>query len=79
MPDSRPTASVLPALRGGLIAALLALAAPVHAQAPASDARWVSDSLSTYVRSGPTDGHRIVGTLKSGQQLTLLWEGSGVL
>ena len=72
MPESRPTASVLPALRGGLIAALVALAAPVHAEEPASDARWVSDSLSTYVRSGPTDGHRIVGTLKSGQQLTLL-------
>ncbi len=62
MPESRPTASVLPALRGGLIAALVALAAPVHAEEPASDARWVSDSLSTYVRSGPTDGHRIVGT-----------------
>ncbi|MFP3373587.1 TIGR04211 family SH3 domain-containing protein, partial [Pseudomonas sp. SIMBA_068] len=30
------------------------------------------DSLSTYVRSGPTDGHRIVGTLKSGQKLTLV-------
>ncbi|HDS1801042.1 TPA: SH3 domain-containing protein [Pseudomonas putida] len=72
MPESRPTASVLPALRGGLIAALVALAAPVHAEEPDSDARWVSDSLSTYVRSGPTDGHRIVGTLKSGQQLTLL-------
>lgn len=72
MPDSRPTFSALPALRGGLIAALVALAAPVHAEAPASDARWVSDSLSTYVRSGPTDGHRIVGTLKSGQKLTLV-------
>ncbi|UDU83497.1 TIGR04211 family SH3 domain-containing protein [Pseudomonas sp. HN2-3] len=72
MPDSRPTFSALPALRGGLIATLVALAAPVHAETPASDARWVSDSLSTYVRSGPTDGHRIVGTLKSGQKLTLV-------
>ena len=72
MPDSRPTASALTALRGGLIATLVALAAPVHAEEPASDARWVSDSLSTYVRSGPTDGHRIVGTLKSGQKLTLI-------
>lgn len=34
--------------------------------------RWVSDHLSTYVRSGPTDGHRIVGTLKSGQAVQLL-------
>ncbi|MEX0294633.1 TIGR04211 family SH3 domain-containing protein [Pseudomonas putida] len=72
MPESRPASLALPALRGTLIAALVALAGPVHAQEPASDARWVSDSLSTYVRSGPTDGHRIVGTLKSGQKLTLI-------
>lgn len=69
MPESRPT---LPALRGSLIAALIALAAPVHAEQPSSDARWVSDSLSTYVRSGPTNGHRIVGTLKAGQKVTLI-------
>ncbi|MCI0913860.1 TIGR04211 family SH3 domain-containing protein [Pseudomonas putida] len=72
MPESRPASLALPALRGSLIAALVALGAPAHAQEPASDARWVSDSLSTYVRSGPTDGHRIVGTLKSGQKLTLI-------
>lgn len=34
--------------------------------------RWVSDNLSSYVRSGPTDGYRIVGTLSSGQQVQLL-------
>lgn len=72
MPDKQPATSALPALRGGLIAALIALAAPVHAEEPASDARWVSDSLSTYVRSGPTDGHRIVGSLKSGQKVSLV-------
>jgi SH3 domain protein len=72
MPESRPASLALPALRGSLLAALLALAVPAHAEEPASDARWVSDSLSTYVRSGPTDGHRIVGTLKSGQKLTLV-------
>ncbi|MCG8293766.1 MULTISPECIES: TIGR04211 family SH3 domain-containing protein [Pseudomonas] len=71
MPENQPASSALPALRGGLIAALIALAAPAHAEEPTSDARWVSDSLSTYVRSGPTDGHRIVGTLKSGQKVTL--------
>jgi len=71
MPDSR-SFTALAALRGGLIGAVLALAAPVHAEEAASDARWVSDSLSTYVRSGPTDGHRIVGTLKSGQKVTLI-------
>ncbi|MGE7096461.1 TIGR04211 family SH3 domain-containing protein [Pseudomonas sp. UBA2522] len=72
MPDSRLTAFAIPALRGGLLASALALVTPAHAETPASDARWVSDSLSTYVRSGPTDGHRIVGTLKSGQPLTLI-------
>nr|WP_256658662.1 TIGR04211 family SH3 domain-containing protein [Pseudomonas sp. LP_7_YM] len=40
-------------------------------QAEAKD-RWVSDTLSTYVRSGPTDGYRIVGTLKSGQKVDLV-------
>ncbi|MCE5365232.1 TIGR04211 family SH3 domain-containing protein [Pseudomonas anguilliseptica] len=43
-----------------------------HAEEPASNTRWVSDSLNTYVRSGPTDGYRIVGTLVSGQKVTLL-------
>ncbi|MNN21844.1 SH3 domain-containing protein [compost metagenome] len=32
----------------------------------------MSDSLNTYVRSGPTDGYRIVGTLTSGQKVELL-------
>lgn len=41
---------------------------------PASAApnRWVSDNISTYVRSGPTDGYRIVGTLQAGQPVTLI-------
>ncbi|QBF27258.1 SH3 domain-containing protein [Pseudomonas tructae] len=60
-------------LAGGLIGALLVLATPLHAEEVATGSeRWVSDSLSTYVRSGPTDGHRIVGNLKSGQKVTLL-------
>ena len=72
MPDTRPAILAFPALRGSLIGALLLLAGPLHAEEAASDARWVSDSLSTYVRSGPTDGHRIVGSLKSGQKVTLI-------
>ena len=43
------------AFRAGLIGTLLALAVPAQAQ-EASSARWVSDTLTTYVRSGPTDG-----------------------
>lgn len=40
--------------------------------ASAEEVRWVSDNLATYVRSGPTDGYRIVGTLSSGQKVELL-------
>ncbi|MPS42182.1 MAG: SH3 domain-containing protein [Pseudomonas sp.] len=42
------------------------------AEEAASNQRWVSDSLNTYVRSGPTDGYRIVGTLVSGEKVELL-------
>lgn len=54
-----------------MIGLLLTLMAPAHGQ-QASNERWVSDSLATYVRSGPTDGYRIVGTLRSGQKVELL-------
>ena len=52
--------------------ALTALAMPVTAQEESSTERWVSDTLNTYVRSGPTDGYRIVGTLTSGERVELL-------
>ncbi|RMS22289.1 SH3 type 3 domain-containing protein, partial [Pseudomonas coronafaciens pv. garcae] len=58
-------------LGAGLFGAVLTLIVPGNAQA-AGNERWVSDSLTTYVRSGPTDDHRIVGTLKSGQKVELL-------
>jgi SH3 domain protein len=57
--------------RRALGASLLAVFCSVAVQA-AENERWVSDSLNTYVRSGPTDGYRIVGTLKSGQRVELL-------
>ena len=59
-------------LLGACLFGSLLCAAPLHAEEAASDQRWVSDSLNTYVRSGPTDGYRIVGTLVSGQKVTLL-------
>ncbi|SDT91861.1 TIGR04211 family SH3 domain-containing protein [Halopseudomonas salegens] len=59
-------ASVLPFTLSAL------MLAPAQADEPANNARWVSDSLNTYVRSGPTDGHRIVGALRSGDQVTLI-------
>ncbi|WP_251978427.1 TIGR04211 family SH3 domain-containing protein [Salinicola avicenniae] len=40
--------------------------------AAAQEGHWVSDELPTYVRSGPTDGYRIVGTLTSGDPITVL-------
>jgi SH3 domain protein len=55
-----------------LFAGLLAAGTPAYAEEVASNQRWVSDSLNTYVRSGPTDGYRIVGTLVSGQKVELL-------
>jgi SH3 domain protein len=60
------------ALGACLLGGLLTAGAPVQAEEAAGNARWVSDSLTTYVRSGPTDGYRIVGTLSSGQKVELL-------
>ncbi|MBJ9973959.1 SH3 domain-containing protein [Pseudomonas sp. S75] len=68
MPEFRRATLALPVL----FASLLAASPIADAEEAGSEARWVSDSLSTYVRSGPTDGHRIVGTLKSGQKVTLV-------
>ncbi len=62
--------SHLPHLGLCLAASLASLAGTAVAQE--GTARWVSDSLTTYVRSGPTDGYRIVGTLKSGQKVELI-------
>ena len=58
-------------LSAGLLGVFLTVGVAAEVQAEAKD-RWVSDSLTTYVRSGPTDGYRIVGTLKSGQKVELL-------
>lgn len=55
-----------------LLGGLLVAGASAQAEEAAGSARWVSDSLNTYVRSGPTDGYRIVGTLTSGQKVELL-------
>ncbi|WP_083251846.1 MULTISPECIES: TIGR04211 family SH3 domain-containing protein [Pseudomonas] len=54
-----------------LVVTVLTFGASVMAEA--AD-RWVSDNLATYVRSGPTDGYRIVGTLQAGQKVELLSE-----
>jgi SH3 domain protein len=58
-------------LNAGLLSSLLTVCVSAQAE-PVGKDRWVSDTLSTYVRSGPTDGYRIVGTLKSGQKVELV-------
>ena len=55
-----------------LLGGLLGGAQPSLAEETSGNQRWVSDSLNTYVRSGPTDGYRIVGTLVSGEKVELL-------
>ncbi|MGM0535799.1 MAG: TIGR04211 family SH3 domain-containing protein [Pseudomonadota bacterium] len=56
--------------------ALAALSPILHAQEADDGSAWVSDELTTYVRSGPTDGYRIVGTLTAGEPVTVI-ETSG--
>ncbi|BCB61697.1 MULTISPECIES: TIGR04211 family SH3 domain-containing protein [Halomonadaceae] len=66
-------------IRSNCYAAAVGVLLTVSSQAALaqSDSQaWVSDELSTYVRSGPTDGYRIVGTLNAGEQVEVL-ETSG--
>ncbi|PAU75381.1 TIGR04211 family SH3 domain-containing protein [Halomonas salipaludis] len=53
-----------------------AMALGAQAQEADDNQAWVSDGLTTFVRSGPTDGYRIVGTLTAGEPVTVL-ETSG--
>ena len=69
---SRHISSSFTSLPSLTLAACLLASLTAQAEETASTARWVSDSLNTQVRSGPTDGYRIVGTLISGQKVTLL-------
>lgn len=52
----------------GLTLLTVSVATAVHAE----EKRYISDELSTYVRSGPSDGYRLVGTLNAGEEVTLL-------
>lgn len=44
----------------------------VSTTALAEETRYVSDELSTWVRSGPGDNYRLLGTLSAGEQVALL-------
>lgn len=50
----------------------LLFAATVSITAHAEEVRYVSDDLSTYVHSGPGNRYRIVGSLNSGEKVTVL-------
>jgi|SRR5690606_23023876 len=71
MPVFRLFSAVSSTFRHSAFAACL-LGALWSGGASAGELRWVSDNLQTYVRSGPTDGYRIVGSLRSGQKVELL-------
>ena len=49
---------------------LLAFSAVANVQA--EETRYISDELSTWVRSGPGDNYRLTGTLNAGEEVTLL-------
>ena len=54
-------------LAGITLLALSALA-PAHAD----EKRYISDELSTWVRSGPGDQYRLLGKLNAGEEVQLL-------
>lgn len=50
--------------------ALLSLSISVTTNA--AEVRYVSDELNTWVRSGPGNSYRLVGTVNAGEEVTLL-------
>lgn len=52
----------------GLTFLAFSAAIAVHAE----EKRYVSDELNTWVRSGPGDNYRLVGTVNAGEEVTLL-------
>ncbi|ADU70687.1 TIGR04211 family SH3 domain-containing protein [Pantoea sp. At-9b] len=53
-------------------AALSLLAFSAITPAHAAEKRYISDELSTWVRSGPGDQYRLVGKLNAGEEVQLL-------
>lgn len=54
------------------IAGLTLLALSTLAPAHADEKRYISDELSTWVRSGPGDQYRLLGKLNAGEEVQLL-------
>jgi len=51
---------------------LTLIALSVTTVAHAEEKRYVSDELNTWVRSGPGDNYRLLGTLNAGEEVVLL-------
>ncbi|MBW5811788.1 TIGR04211 family SH3 domain-containing protein [Yersinia kristensenii] len=51
---------------------LAVLSLSISLSAYAEEKRYISDELDTYVHSGPGNQYRIVGTLKGGDEVTLI-------
>ncbi|MDP9565543.1 UNVERIFIED_ORG: SH3 domain protein [Kosakonia oryzae] len=56
----------------GLILVALSVSVGIHAE----EKRYVSDELNTWVRSGPGDNYRLVGTVNAGEEVTLLQQNN---
>ncbi|ADO46979.1 TIGR04211 family SH3 domain-containing protein [[Enterobacter] lignolyticus] len=56
---------------------LTLLALSVSGLAHAEEKRYVSDELNTWVRSGPGDNYRLVGTVNAGEEVSLLQTNDG--
>ncbi|KNC12118.1 hypothetical protein AC791_01920 [Klebsiella sp. RIT-PI-d] len=59
----------MPKLR---LIALTLLTLSVSTVSHGEEKRYVSDELNTWVRSGPGDNYRLVGTVNAGEEVTLL-------
>ncbi|MBJ3814229.1 SH3 domain-containing protein [Shimwellia pseudoproteus] len=51
---------------------LTLLTLSVSVTAHSEEKRYVTDELNTWVRSGPGDNYRLVGTVNAGEEVTLL-------
>ncbi|AXW85851.1 hypothetical protein AU509_11820 [Lonsdalea britannica] len=58
-----------------IIAGLVGLAITFGAQA--EEKRYISDELITYIHSGPGNQYRIVGTLKAGEEVSVVEVNDG--
>ena len=56
----------------GLTLVALSVSVGIHAE----EKRYVSDELNTWVRSGPGDNYRLVGTVNAGEEVTQLQQNN---